>query len=254
MILAIDAGNTNVVIGGYIEKELKFVFRIRTDRYKTSDEYAALIASIVKMRGYDTNDLEGGVISSVVPNLYAVLSKALKRMGAKNVLTIGPGIKTGLDIRIDMPSQLGSDMVASGAAVLKNYTCPAIVIDLGTATKISCIDKNGAIIGCSIMPGVNISLDALVGKTAQLALVSLEGEVNLIGKNTVDSIKSGSVLGTASMIDGMIDRYREELDENLTAIATGGIAPNIIPYCKSKIITDQNIVLNGLFIIYEKNI
>ena len=170
------------------------------------------------------------------------------------MLTVYPGVNTGLNIRIDNPAQLGSDMVCVSVAALAKYPAPSIVADLGTATKISVLDRKGNMVGCAIMPGVMIGLEALSSRTAQLPQIDLDGDVRLIGTNTVDSMRSGIILGTASMIDGMADRFREELGQDLTVVTTGGLSAEIVPHCRTKVIHDQDICLEGLRMIYEKNV
>lgn len=252
MVITIDIGNTNIVIGGFVNEELRFVSRIRTDKYKTSDEYASLIFSVINLRNI-SKKIEGAVISSVVPSLSSVLKKAMIRLGANKTIIVSNGIKTGLNIKIDNPATLGSDMVASSVSAIEKYGAPFIMIDLGTATKIQAVDETGAFIGCSIMPGVMISLDALATRTAQLPSISLDGDVKVIGKNTIDSMRSGIILGTAGMIDSMCERYKEQLGENTKIIATGGISEDIVKHCKSEIILDKRIILEGLFKIYKLN-
>ena len=254
MILTIDIGNTNIVFGGFQDGEPLFISRIKTDTVKTSDEYASLLSSVIGLRGFDIKKMQGGIISSVVPQISSTLKKALLRLGAKKVLVLKPDINTDIKIDIDHPSQLGSDMVASAAGATLKYKLPAVIVDMGTATKISCITEDKTIIGCSIMPGVNISLEALTKRTAQLISVSLDDEeIPLIGKNTVDSLKSGVVLGTASMIDGMLERFKKELKKEPSVILTGGISPIILPHLKSKVYHDSKIVLYGLNAIYAIN-
>ena len=168
-------------------------------------------------------------------------------------LVVGPGIKTGLNIKIDNPGQLGANLVCVSVGALEKYPAPCIVFDMGTATTIAALDEGGAFIGGSIMPGVNIMLNSLVERTAQLPQISLEAPRNVIGANTVECMKSGIVFGTASMLDGMIERYREQLGENLTVVATGSPAGYIIRYCRNQIVYDKSLLLNGLRILYEKN-
>jgi type III pantothenate kinase len=166
---------------------------------------------------------------------------------------IGPGIKTGLNIRIDNPATLGADMVAGCVAALEKYPCPAIIFDLGTATTVSVIDSDRVMIGGCIMPGVRISLEALSTRTAQLPHISLEAPAHVIGKNTVDCMVAGSVIGTAAMMDGICDRIEEELGKPCTVVATGGLAKVTSPYCKRKVFLDENLLLDGLYILYERN-
>jgi type III pantothenate kinase len=253
MILAVDVGNTNIVIGGFsLDGELKFQLRIGTDPKKTTDEYAVLLSSVIAMHNAKP-PFKGVILSSVVPAVSSALMGALEDLSSSGVLVVGPGVKTGFEIRLDDPSELGADLAASTAGAIKKYTPPMLVVDLGTATKFTAISEKGAFLGGSILPGVKISADALFSSAALLSSVSLKDKVNLIGKNTADCIRSGILLGSASMIDGMIKRYKEELGENLTVIASGGLASMVIPYCREDIILDEKLVLDGLFAIYIKN-
>ena len=169
------------------------------------------------------------------------------------MLLVGPGIKTGLNIKIDNPAQTGADLVCVSVAAIKKYPLPSIVIDMGTATSITALDKDGNFLGGSIIPGVRISLDALTNRTAQLPQISLGDNAEIIGKNTVDAMRSGVLLGQASMIDGMIKKYKKVLGDDMTVIATGGIAGRIVRHCEEEIIYDENLLLDGLRFLYEKN-
>lgn len=254
MILAIDIGNTNIVIGGFEDDALKFVVRIATNPSKTEDEYATKILNILAVYNVSREDVNGAIISSVVPPLTSIMKKALKFAYGVDALTVGPGIKTGINIHCDNPASVGADLICACVAAHNLYQSPALVIDMGTATKIMVIDKNGAFIGVSIIPGVNIALKALTRGTAQLPQISLEAPKSVIGKNTADCMRSGVVYGNASMLDGMIDRFNEEMSETLPVYATGGLAPTIIPHCKHDIVIDENMVLKGLNILYKKNV
>ncbi len=255
MILAVDIGNTNAVIGAFTGEKRLFLSRISTDRTKMPDDYAITLKNIVELYNFSVNDIEGAIISSVVPPVSANLVSGIKKLCPQiNVLEVGPGIKTGLNIKIDNPAQTGADLVSVSVGAIKKYPLPSIVIDMGTATTITALDKNGNFLGGSIIPGVRISLDALSSGTAQLPQINLGDNAEIIGKNTVDAMRSGVLLGQASMLDGMISRYREILGEDMTVIATGGIANSIIRHCKEKVIYDENLLLDGLRAIYEKNI
>ena len=223
MILTIDVGNTHTIIGVYDADELIFTARMSTDRQKTRDEYAVTIRSILSLSN-KVGEIEGAIISSVVPQVSGLLEGAIKRLYDCKVFIVGPGVKTGLNIKIDNPAQLGADLVCVSVAAQKKYPLPSIVFDLGTATTISALNKNGEMVGGSILTGVNTALNALAQGTAQLPQISLDGEVDVIGSNTIDCMRSGAVLGNACMIDGMIERYKEILGEDTTVIATGGLS------------------------------
>ncbi len=253
MILAIDVGNTNIVFGGIENGKTNFLSRVNTDRNKTEDEYAVIFKTLIEINGCKVSDFDGVIISSVVPQLNEVLKKAGTLITGKNPLIIGPGIKTGLNIRIDNPATLGSDLVVGAVAALANYKKPLIIIDMGTATTVVAIDKNGIYRGGIIAPGVKVAMESLTVNAAQLQSISLETPKKVIGTNTADCLRSGVVLGNAAMLDGLIDRMREELDGEPTVIATGGLSSKIIPNCRHKIIVDDDLLLKGLEIIYRKN-
>lgn len=253
MILAIDIGNSNIVIGAYEDGKLLFVSHILTAATKTEVEYAVLIRDVIRMYRYDEQALTGAILSSVVPPLSARLKKAVQMIRQVQVMNVGPGIKTGLNIRIDNPAQLGADFVATAIGAMEKYPLPAIIVDFGTATKFSVLDKDRHFIGGSIMPGVAISLEALCTHSAQLPHISLEEAVPLMGTNTESSMKSGIVLGTASMIDGMLSRYEEAIGTAATIVACGDLVETIIPHCKHHITIDETLLLDGLYAIYRRN-
>ncbi len=253
MILAIDIGNTNLVLGGFVGEELSFVSRIATDPGKTEDEYASKIRSVLALYGVENTEIQGVIISSVVPQLNSVMQKAMQMLYGMEPIMVAPGIKTGIQIICDNPSTVGADLICGCVAAHVCYGSPSLVIDMGTATKIMVVDKHGAFVGASIGPGVGISLRALSGGTAQLPHISLEAPKSVMGKNTADCMRSGVIFGNAAMLDGMIDRFWEELGEEVPVIATGGLSATIIPYCRHKIALDANLVLKGLYILYQKN-
>ncbi len=253
MILAIDIGNTNIVLGGFMDNELKFVARIATNASKTEDEYATKIKSILVLHEVDKAEIKGAIISSVVPPLTRTMRDAVRMVYSVEPLLVGPGMKTGINIHCDDPSTVGADLICACVAANSIYGNPSLVIDMGTATKMMLIDSTGTFIGVSIIPGVNIALKALSGGTAQLPQISLEAPPSVIGKNTADCMRSGAVFGNASMIDGMIDRFAEEMNCELKLIATGGLSKTIIKHCRHDIICDDDLVLKGLMILYDKN-
>lgn len=253
MILTIDIGNTNIVIGGFEDDNLVFVARMATDVSKTEDEYATKIRSILGIHDIDKSQIHGAIISSVVPPLNSVIKQAIQLIYGVEPLMVQPGIKTGINIHCDNPSSVGADLICACVAAHHIYGSPSLIVDMGTATKIMIMDKNGTFIGLSIIPGVNIALKALASGTAQLPQISLEAPKSVIGKNTVDCMKSGIVFGNASLIDGMIDRFNEEMGEVLPVYGTGGLAPTILCHCKHEITFDSDMVLKGLNILYKKN-
>ncbi|MGN0637319.1 MAG: type III pantothenate kinase [Huintestinicola sp.] len=253
MILAIDIGNTNTVIGGMQDGRILFRETVSTVQTAATLEYAALIRTAFELNGADHRTIDGGIISSVVPSLTLTVKEAVSRLTGITPIVVGPGIKTGLSIMIDNPAQLGSGMVVNAAAGIRNYPLPLIIIDIGTATTLSVIDRKGNHIGGMIVPGLRVSLDSLVTKASQLPRIALEPPKRIIGRNTVECLKSGVLYGCAGMIDGLIGRINEEMGEVCTAVATGDAAGAVIPLCRSSIIIDDDLALKGLMIIYEKN-
>ena len=252
MLLAIDVGNTNIVLGVLDGDKIIHKGRLHTNINATSDEYSIKLDTFLKLRGV-YGKIDGAIISSVVPPLIRPLRKAVKFVTGQEALVVGPGIKTGLSIKIDDPSQLGADMVVGAVAAKEKFPCPIIIFDLGTATTGSMIDKNGDFIGAVITSGVKTSLTALASGTALLPLIEISAPKKVIGTNSIDSLRSGAVIGTAAMIDGFIDRFEEELGEKATVIITGGLGSQIIKNCRHDIILSHNLLLDGLKIIYDKN-
>ncbi len=253
MILAIDIGNTNIMLGGFEQDKLVFVASVSADVNRTEDEYAARILSVLALYDIGRDRIKGAILSSVVPPLNAVIKKAVAFLYGVNALVVGPGIRTGINIHCDIPSSVGADIICACVAAHTLYGSPSLVIDMGTATKMMVMDRKGAFIGVSIIPGVQTGLDALVEKTAQLPKVSLEAPRSVIAKNTADCMKSGAVFGNASLVDGMIDRINEEIGEALPVYATGGFVSVIAGHCRHRMQVDEHLVLKGLHIIYKKN-
>lgn len=253
MILTIDIGNSNIVLGGVEGEEIRFEARLRTDATKTSDEYCIDVKMILEVHGLQTKDIEGTIIASVVPQVLNSMQTAVKKLTSKAALVVGPGLKTGLNIAIDNPAQAGADLVVGCVAALREHTAPMIVVDMGTATTLIVVDKNSAMVGGSIMPGVKISMDALTGRTALLPGLQLDQPKKAIGRNTIDCMRSGIMLGAACMIDGMIERMEEELGYSTTVIATGGIAKFVVPMCRKTIIYDKDLIVKGLAALYRDN-
>lgn len=253
MILAIDIGNTNIVIGCIDKNKTYFIERLSTVRTKTELEYAVDIKTVLDIYKIDPSGIEGGIISSVVPQITNVAKLAAKKIIKKDIFVLGPGLKTGLNIKMDHPAQLGADLVADAVAGIAEYSLPLIIVDMGTATTVSVIDENKTYIGGMILPGVRVSLDALTSRASQLSGISIDPPGRVIGKNTIDCMKSGILYSNAGAIDGIIDRVEEELGSKATVVATGGLAKKIIPFCKRKILLDEDLLLKGLLVIYKKN-
>ncbi|MBR2413782.1 MAG: type III pantothenate kinase [Clostridia bacterium] len=253
MILAIDIGNTNIVIGCFDDKKVIFRERLSTNHTATVLEYVVTIKTAFEMNDIKKEDITGSILSSVVPAVTNTVKTAVEKYLSITPLIIGPGIKTGLSIMIDNPSQLGSDLVVDAVAGISEYPTPLIIIDMGTATTVSVIDTDKQYIGGMIIPGLAVSHDALISRTSQLSKIAFEKPKKVIGSNTVDCIKSGLLYGNAGMLDGLIERINDELQEKCTVVATGGLSTVIAPLCKHEIIIDEDLLLKGLMKIYEKN-
>lgn len=253
MILAIDIGNSNIVLGCMEEKQIVKEARMATDLLKTSDQYCAELKNMLDLLEVEIKGIEGTIISSVVPPVLNSFKTAIVKLTGIAPLVVGPGIKTGLNILLDNPALAGGDLIVGAVAALDQYQPPLLIIDMGTATTITAIDAKGNFLGGSIFPGVKISAEALSGKTAQLPAISLEVPQKAIGRNTVDCMRSGLMMGTAAMLDGMIQRMEEELGAPATVVATGGIARFVIPMCRREVIYDRDLLLKGLGLLYENN-
>lgn len=253
MLLAIDIGNTNLVIGCLHDDKILFKARIATDRTRTSDQYGVEIKNMLEAYGVKRSDIDDCIISSVVPPVFNSVRTGVIKIIGKQPMVVGPGLKTGLNIHVDVPSQVGSDRIVIAVAALAEYKAPLLLLDLGTATTIEAVEPDNIYMGGVIIPGVRVSLDALTSRAAQLPGISLDKPKQVIGKNTVDCMRSGMMYGTAAMIDGLIERMEEELGHRCTLIATGGLAQFITPLCKRKIILEKDLLLKGLNIIYKKN-
>ena len=253
MLLAIDIGNTNIVIGCIRDDEILFKARIATDRTRTSDQYGVEIKNMLEAFGVHREDISDCIISSVVPPVFNSVRTGVIKVIGKQPMVVGPGLKTGLNIKVEVPSQVGSDRIVIAVAALTEYKPPLILMDMGTATTIEVVEEGNTYIGGVIFPGVKISLDALTSRAAQLPGISLDKPRQVIGKNTVDCMRSGMMYGTAAMIDGIVDRIGQELGHSSTLVATGGMAQFITPLCKHEIILEKDLLLKGLGILYKKN-
>lgn len=254
MVLGIDIGNTNIVLGGFTGYEIEFEARMATDTLKTSDQYCAELKNMLSLFDVAVADIEDVIISSVVPPVLNSFKTAIRKLTGLDCLIVGPGLKTGLDIRIDDPRQAGSDLIVAAVAAIREYGTPLLIVDMGTATTISAISTDGAYLGGCICPGVKISLDALISRTAQLPGISLGEPRRAIGHNTVDCMQSGVMIGAAAMLDGMVERMEAELGSPSKVIVTGGISRFILPYCKREMTYDKDLLLKGLIRLYHNNV
>lgn len=254
MILAIDIGNTNIVIGCIEQEKIYFVERMSTDISKTELEYVVEFKILLELYQIKVKEITGCIIASVVPPLVNTVRASMEKLLRITPMIVGPGLKTGLNILMDNPAQVGSDLIVNAVAGLKYYGAPLIIIDMGTATTISVVDDKKNYIGGMILPGVKVSLDSLVNRTSQLPKISLEAPRKIIGKNTIECMKSGIIMGQAASLDGMVERVWDELGYQARAVATGGLAGCIVPYCRREIVYDNELTLKGLGIIYRKNV
>ena len=253
MILAIDVGNTNIVLGMIENGEIQNVVRIHTDLRETGTEYAIKLRQVTDFYGIDLKSFEGAIISSVVPPVTESLRLAVESLIGKKPLIVAPGMKTGTNVRIDDPSTMAGDLVVGSVAAIACYGAPLIVIDMGTATTMVLIDNEGSYRGGAIIPGIKLSYGALSSGTSLLPDIAILPPKKVIATNTVDSMRSGAVYGTAAMLDGMIDRMEKEIGYPCTVVATGGLARTVVKNCSRDIIYDADLLLKGLWVLYDRN-
>lgn len=256
MLFACDIGNTSISLGVFDGDSMVMDSKIATSYEKSADEYAILLTGIFAMHHVDVLSIKEAIISSVVRPLNTTMLHAIEKTMHVTPMFVGPGLKTGLNIKTDIPSQMGADIVSNAVAAVSMHASPMVILDLGTATTLTAINEKGELCGVLIIPGIRSSLNALSAQAAELPRISLEKPRAFLGKNTIDSMMSGVVYGNASMIDGLLDRIKEEWKvENLTVIATGGLADIILPYCRpgTVIHLEANLTLQGLKIIHRLN-
>ena len=253
MILTIDVGNTNVVLGCVEDGVVVSRSRLATNTSDLPNDYAMKMRQSFAFDSIDYHEFEGAILSSVVPQVNHAIRSAVRKLTGLECIIVGAGIKTGVNVKIDDPGTLAGDLITGTVGALSMYKPPIIIVDMGTATTIVAVDKDGAYIGGAIVPGVNLSFEALSQGTSLLPNISIEAPRKCIATNTVDSMKSGAVFGTAAMIDGMIERMEAELGQPATVIATGGLSGGIIPYCKHEIKHEPDLLPKGLAILYQKN-
>ena len=253
MLLTLDLGNTNITIGVFDGERLLVESRVATDTKKTRDQYAVELSDILSLHGVDARGFDGAIFSSVVPSIDAAIADAIKLVTGITPMQVGPGVKTGINIRIDNPAQLGADLLVGAVAAMEQYGTPCIIWDLGTATTVFALNEKREYLGGAIMAGVYTALDALVDRASLLPRIRLEQPPHVIGTNTVHSMQSGVLYATAAMLDGMSDRVEEEIGAPCQVVVTGGLGKVIVPYCKREMICDDHLLLTGLRLIYERN-
>ena len=253
MLLVIDVGNTNMVLGVYKDTELLDHWRISTDRQRTTDEYGVLIRELFYLNDLRADDINAIIISSVVPPVVPTLERMCQRYFGLSPLLIGPGIKTGMDIRYDNPREVGADRIVNAVAAYEKYGGPVIIVDFGTATTFCAVDAKGVYLGGSICPGIGISTEALVQRTAKLPRIELKRTGSVICRNTIESMQAGVFYGFVGQVEGIVSRMRRELDMSARVVATGGLAVVIAPATKAIDVVEPMLTLEGLRIIYERN-
>ena len=253
MLLAIDIGNTNIVVGVFDGEKLKATWRLGTDVHKLEDEYAALLLDLLSMRGLAFTDIDDAIISSSVPPLVTVFEELCRRYFEATPMVVGPGIKTGVRISIENPREVGADRVVNAAAAHKLYGGPLIVIDFGTATTLDAVSEEGDYLGGAIAPGIVISSEALFEHAAKLPRVELVRPPKAIGRNSVSAMQSGIVFGYVGLIEGIVARMQKELGGTAKVIATGGLANIIASETGVVDAVDLDLTLVGLRLIYELN-
>lgn len=253
MLLVIDVGNTNIVLGVYKDTELLDHWRISTDRQRTTDEYGVLIRELFYLNDLRADDINAIIISSVVPPVVPTLERMCQRYFGLSPLLIGPGVKTGMDIRYDNPREVGADRIVNAVAAYEKYGGPVIIVDFGTATTFCAVDAKGVYLGGSICPGIGISTEALVQRTAKLPRIELKRTDSVICRNTIESMQAGVFYGFVGQVEGIVSRMRRELDMSARVVATGGLAVVIAPTTKAIDVVEPMLTLEGLRIIYERN-
>ena len=253
MLCVADIGNTHTVLGLFDEEDLKQKWRLRTDPERTTDEWGLVLKSLFELANCDMHDASDMVIASVVPQAVHSLSRASVRYFGVEPLVIGPGVKTGLAIRYESPREVGADRVVNAVAAFDQVHKACIVVDFGTATTFDCISSKGEYLGGVISPGIGTSLDALVTRAAKLPRVEIAKPRNVIGRNTVESIQSGILYGYVSLVDGLVNRLVKEMGDDVAILATGGLAGVIASDSTTIEKVDQNLTLEGLRLIFERN-
>ena len=253
MLLAIDVGNTQTSIGVFDGDEVVNQWRLSSGRERTTDEYSIMLRGLLEPAGYRPEDFKGAAMSSVVPPVGMALRPALKDLVQGRVLEVGPGIKTGLAIKIDNPLEVGADRVVNSVAALHKYGSPVVVVDFGTATTFDVVDADGNYSGGVIAPGLEVSMDGLIAATAALRRVDLVEPRSVVGKGTVEAIQSGLLYGYAGLVDGILTRIRSEVG-SVEVVATGGLAAVLMPLCDSNMTIDGSLTLDGLRLVWERNV
>lgn len=253
MLLVIDVGNTNIVLGLYEGEQLIHHFRVSTRRSATADEYGALLASMIERRGVDPRAVEGSILASVVPQLNRSFVDACSHYFATTPLVVGPGIKTGMPILVDQPGEVGADRIVNAVAAYDRHHCPLVVVDFGTATTFDAVTRDGEYLGGAIAPGVDVAVDGLVSRTAKLPRIELTRPDRIIGRNTIQALQAGLFYGYVGLVDELASRMRGELGEGTRVVATGGLASLFVEASETIDEVDDWLTLDGLRILHARN-
>ena len=252
MLLVVDAGNTQTHIGTFRGTELVEHWRFATVRESTADELGAALRNLLSLRGLAFSDIDASIVSSTVPQLRPEWTTMASRYLGHEMPAVGPAVRTGMPLRFDSPREIGPDRLVNAVAAFEQVQGACVVVDFGTAVTFDCVSEDGEYLGGIIFPGLEISLEALSERAAALPKIDLGEPRSLIGKTTVDAVRSGIVYGYAAMVDGMIARLRAELGEDVEALATGGLAGTVVPFCESIDSVDDQLTLKGLRLIWER--